>query len=251
MDIIITKNFYESSARAAQKFIQLMQRKPDAQLGLATGGSAEGIYAELVAAYKAQKIDFSQASSINLDEYVGLDGNHKQSYRHYMDQHFFNHINIKKERAYVPDGKADPASELQLFRNKLHSRPVDLQLLGVGISGHIGFNEPNAQLVADAHIENLLESTITANARYFSSPREVPHQAFTQGVGDILQAREIVLIACGEAKAAAMRELLTHNIVTTQWPVTLLKLHPAVTVVIDEALALAAGYRQTSDSAGV
>ena len=239
MQVIITQDFQQSSLRVAQQFSKLLQQKPNAKLGLATGGSAEGVYACLVAAYQKKEIDFSQASSVNLDEYVGLASSHQQSYRYYMNHHLFDHINIDKQNTYIPNGMGPPQQELEIFQQKLESG-TDLQLLGVGANGHIGFNEPSAKLIANAHIENLVESTISANSRYFSSTAEVPRQAFTQGMGDILKSRQIVLIATGSAKAQAIGQLLGHDKIDPMCPVTLLKLHPDVTVVIDQDLATAA-----------
>ncbi len=253
MQIIVTESFQESSARVAEYFIALLQRKPTARLGLATGGSVEGVYAHLVAACCKGEVDFSQASSVNLDEYVGLGAEQPQSYRYYMNQRLFNHINIDKNNTYVPNGTAPVERELARFREQLHGlKPqdghsahlrVDLQLLGVGVSGHIGFNEPGPSLIAEAHVEDLIESTIEANSRYFNSRAEVPRQALTQGIGDILKARSLVLIASGPAKAEALGQLLNHSEVSTWCPVTLLKLHPDVRVVCERELAEAAGYR--------
>ena len=238
MKLIITKDFQESSSYIAEQFVVLLQQNPAAKLGLATGGSAEKIYSCLVEAYHQERIDFSQASSVNLDEYVGLEQNHKQSYCYYMRHHLLDHININKANAYIPNGRADPQQELEIFRQKLQ-QGVDLQLLGVGANGHIGFNEPQKELIAEAHIENLTQNTIEANSRYFPNQDEVPRQALTQGVGDILKARKVLLIASGDTKIQAVRELCTHNRVSTMCPVTLLKLHPNFTLVIDEALAKA------------
>ncbi|XP_061168772.1 glucosamine-6-phosphate deaminase-like [Saccostrea echinata] len=172
-----------------------------------------------------------------------------------MNRQLFAHINIDQDNTYVPDGHAPARQELARFRKQLYgpereapqrscgSGRVDLQLLGTGTSGHIGFNEAGDYLIADAHIENLAESTIEANSRYFRSREQVPRQAFTQGVGDILKARSIVLIASGPAKVQAITQLLTNNRISTQCPVTLLKLHPDATVVLERDLARAAGYQ--------
>ncbi len=236
MQVLVTQNFQQSSSRVAEQFIVLLQQKPTAKLGLATGSSAEGVYACLVAAYQKKQVNFAQASSVNLDEYVGLASSYKQSYHYYMNHHLFDHINIDKQNTYIPNGMASPQQELKIFQQKLEGR-TDLQLLGVGDNGHIGFNEPSAKLMANAHIENLLESTIEANARYFSAIEEVPRQAFTQGMADILKSRQIVLIATGKSKTKAIQQLLCHEEIDPMCPVTLLKLHPNVTIVIDEDLA--------------
>lgn len=246
MNVIITETFAEAGQYVAAQFIRLIQQKPIAKLGLATGGSVEGVYAALVAACQNKEIDFSEISTVNLDEYIGLGETDEQSYRYYMNQKLFHHVNIDKKNTYVPDGTAPASEELAEFREKLHGsglpcERIDLQLLGVGVTGHIGFNEPGAQLTAGPHVEQLSQSTIEANSRYFASASEVPTQALTQGMGDILKAKSLILIAGGPSKAEPISRLLKDDIVSTYCPVTFLKLHPEVTVVIDRELADEAG----------
>ena len=242
MNVVITEDFEEAGRYVAAQFMQLIRQKPIAKLGLATGGSVEGVYASLVAACQKREIDFSEVSTVNLDEYIGLGETDEQSYRYYMNHKLFDHININKADTYVPDGTAPVSEELAVFREKLHGsglpcERVDLQLLGVGVTGHIGFNEPAAQLTADAHVEQLSQSTIEANSRYFCSLNEVPTQALTQGMGDILKAKSLILIAGGPSKAEPISRLLNDENISTFCPVTFLKLHPQVTVVIDRQLA--------------
>ena len=242
MKVVITETFEEAGQYVAAQFIRLIEEKPIAKLGLATGGSVEGVYAALVTACKTGELDFSEISTVNLDEYIGLGETDEQSYRYYMNQKLFDHINIDKKNTYVPSGTAPVSEELAVFREKLHGiglpcERVDLQLLGVGVTGHIGFNEPAAQLTADAHVENLSQSTIEANSRYFDSESAVPTKALTQGMGDILKAKKLILIAGGPSKAEPISRLLNDESISTFCPVTFLKLHPKVTVVIDRQLA--------------
>lgn len=242
MKVIITQEYHETCIKAAEIILQTISEKQNAVLGLATGGTAIGVYEVLAREYRSGKVDFSEVSTINLDEYIGIDPTNPQSYRCYMDNLFFNKVNIKKENTYVPSGNC-PEKEIEKFTEILLKKKLDLQLLGVGVNGHIGFNEPNEKLHADVHIVKLDEATIESNARFFKSKEEVPKTAITMGVGDILKAKEIVLVATGAKKANVISKLLLDDEVTTQIPCTLLKLHPNVTVVIDKALANMAGIR--------
>jgi glucosamine-6-phosphate deaminase len=244
MKVIITPNYDESCAVAADLFRDLIQNKPDAKLGLATGGTPVPIYRNLIRMYREGELDFSQVRTVNLDEYCGLPGTHPQSYRYFMDSNLFDHINIDKTNTYVAKGEGDPEVNACALEEKVHEGgAVDLQLLGIGNNGHIAFNEAAESLHAKAHVEVLTKSTIQANARFFDSIDEVPTKAITMGMGDILSAKKIVLVATGPAKAEAIRGLLTNDVITTQNPSTLLKLHSDVVVIIDEALAAAAGYQ--------
>lgn len=241
MQVLISKNQAEASEKAAQLITDLVIRKPHAKLGLATGSSAEGVYPLLLQAQKEGKVNFSKVRTVNLDEYVGLAQDSPASYRMYMDKLFFNEAGIPKENIYVPNGLSPVEDEIANFKKYLAVGYTDLQLLGVGVNGHIGFNEAGPSLDAEPHIENLDQSTIDANARFFDSPDQVPQQAFTMGMADIMKAEKIVLIACGESKIAAIKELLTHSQVSTQCPVSFLKLHRDVTVIIDDVIASALG----------
>ena len=219
------------AAMAAQQYVALLKRKPNAILGGATGSTPLGLYAELVRLNKAGEISFKDASSFNLDEYVGLDGTHEQSYRYFMDHNLFDHIDIDKTRTHVPSGidVSDPAA----YDKQIEAAGgVDLQLLGIGNNGHIGFNEPGTPFGSLTHIVELTESTREANKRFFNSIDEVPTHAVTMGVKTVMQARSIILMAIGPAKAPIMKEML-QGPVTEKVPASVLQLHPDVTVYMD------------------
>ncbi len=219
------------AAMAAQQYVDLLKRKPNAILGGATGSTPLGLYAELVRLNKAGEISFKDASSFNLDEYVGLDGSHDQSYRYFMDHNLFDHIDIDKSRTRVPSGidTSDPAA---YDKEIAAAGGVDLQLLGIGNNGHIGFNEPGTPFGSLTHIVELTESTREANKRFFASIDEVPTHAVTMGVKTVMQARSIILMAIGPAKAPIMKEML-QGPVTEKVPASVLQLHPDVTVYMD------------------
>ena len=219
------------AAMAAQQYVSLLKRKPNAILGGATGSTPLGLYAELVRLNKAGEISFKDASSFNLDEYVGLDGTHDQSYRYFMDHNLFDHIDIDKSRTRVPSGidVSDPAA----YDKEIEAAGgVDLQLLGIGNNGHIGFNEPGTPFGSLTHIVELTESTREANKRFFKSIDEVPTHAVTMGIKTVMQARSIILMAIGPAKAPIMKEML-QGPVTENVPASVLQLHPDVTVYMD------------------
>jgi len=219
------------AAMAAQQYVELLKRKPNAILGGATGSTPLGLYAELVRLNKAGEISFKDASSFNLDEYVGLDGTHDQSYRYFMDHNLFDHIDNDKSRTRVPSGidTSDPAA---YDKEIAAAGGVDLQLLGIGNNGHIGFNEPGTPFGSLTHIVELTESTREANKRFFKSIDEVPTHAVTMGVKTVMQARSIILMAIGPAKAPIMKEML-QGPVTEKVPASVLQLHPDVTVYMD------------------
>ena len=219
------------AAMAAQQYVDLLKRKPNAILGGATGSTPLGLYAELIRLNKAGEISFKDASSFNLDEYVGLDGTHDQSYRYFMDHNLFDHIDIDKARTRVPSGidTSDPAA---YDKEIAAAGGVDLQLLGIGINGHIGFNEPGTPFGSLTHIVELTESTREANKRFFASLDEVPTHAVTLGVKTVMPARSSILLAIGPAKAPIMKEML-QGPVTEKVPASVLQLHPDVTVYMD------------------
>jgi len=243
MNIIVTENFTKTCERAAEMIAEVIRNKPDARLGLATGSTAQGVYPYLIAANKAGELDFSRVNTINLDEYVGLAPDHPQSYRRFMDENLFNHINIDKRNTVVAKGTGDIDANVKAFREALAERTIDVQLLGIGVDGHVGFNEPGEVLYDGAHVEELDESTIDANARFFANRDEVPTRAISMGMGDILRAKKLLLLATGESKAAAMRGLLLNEELDVQNPATLVKTHPDATVIIDRALAQEIGYQ--------
>ncbi len=200
-------------------------------LGLATGSTPVTIYEQLV----ASDLDFSQLTSVNLDEYVGLNADHPQSYRYFMQQHLFNAKPFA--HSYVPDGtNADAAAETKRYDAIIKENPIDLQLLGLGQNGHIGFNEPGTDPKSTTHKVALTDSTIAANARFFDNADEVPRFAYSMGIGSILQAKQILIVAYGEAKAAAVAAMIQGPI-TPDVPASYLQTHPNVTVILDEAAA--------------
>ena len=243
MKVIVTDNFEASCRIAAEQIATVIRQKPDARLGLATGSTAQGVYPYLVAANRAGELDFSRVSTINLDEYVGLAPDHPQSYRRFMDEHLFDQISINKANTVVAKGTGDIEANVKSFREALAERPIDVQLLGIGVDGHVGFNEPGEVLYDGAHVEELDESTIDANARFFATRSEVPTKAISMGMGDILRAKKLILLATGESKAAAMRGLLLNEELDVQNPATLVKTHPDATVIIDRALAEKIGHK--------
>ena len=234
MRIEVRKDYEEASRLAAEVLAGVIREKPDGVLGLATGSTPEGAYRVLVRLYEEGRLDFSRLHTVNLDEYQGLAPTHPQSYRAFMQAHLFDHVNIRPENTYVPDGLcADPAAEGRAYDARIGALGgIDLQLLGVGQNGHIGFNEPGESLIAPTHLTPLTDSTITANARFFDGRADVPTHALTMGMASIMRARRILLMMCGKNKHAAYRALLDDRI-TTQWPVTLLKMHPDVLVICD------------------
>lgn len=235
MNIIVLKDEKEVSEKAAQIIKDVISNNEEAVLGLATGSSPIKTYENLIEMNKNGKISFKKIKTINLDEYIGLDGNHTQSYRHFMNEKLFNHIDIDKENTYVPNGVSknfeETAKEYEKLIDNLGGQ--DIQILGIGRNGHIGFNEPNEELEMNTHIESLTESTIEANKRFFDSINDVPKEAISMGIGSIFKAKKIILIAFGESKADAIAALGDGKI-TTQNPSTLLKLHPDITIIVDE-----------------
>ena len=238
MEIIVSKNYDELSKKAANFIIDLIKDKPDSVLGLATGGTPEGMYAELVKAYEAGKISFKDVRTYNLDEYIGLDGNHEQSYRHFMNKQLFDHVDIDKNNTYVPNGKAeDLEAECENYEKILKDLSyADIQILGIGTNGHIGFNEPAEELILPTHVEPLVEATIEANSRYFDSKDEVPKEAISMGIGSILKAKHIILLASGPSKNEIMK-YFNNDKISINIPASLIKLHPNVTIIMDEEAA--------------
>ena len=238
MKLIIAKNYEELSKVAANEMADVVKNNPSAILGLATGGSPIGMYKELIRMNKEGEIDFSKVTTVNLDEYVGLSGEHPQSYRYFMNDNLFNHINIDKKNTYVPNGLAENIEEeCKNYDNKIAELGgTDVQLLGIGNNGHIAFNEPDENLVSGTHLTNLTQDTIEANARFFDSIDEVPKTALTMGLGGIMKSRKIIVIASGESKAEAVKEMVSGKI-STKMPASMLQMHRDVTVIIDEDAA--------------
>lgn len=238
MKLIVTKDYNELSKVAANEMAKVIKNNNKAILGLATGGSPVGMYKELINMNKSGEIDFSDITTVNLDEYIGLRGDHPQSYRYFMNENLFNHINIDKNKTYVPNGLAkDIEKECTSYDAKIEELGgIDVQLLGVGNNGHIAFNEPNEALLAGTHLTDLKEDTIKANSRFFDSIDDVPKKAITMGLGQIMKAKKIILIASGESKAEVVKAMLSGKI-STDVPATMLQMHRDVTVIVDEAAA--------------
>ena len=242
--VIVTNSYDETCAVIANMIKELVNAKPDAKLGLATGGTPVPIYKKLIEMNKAGEVDFSRVHTVNLDEYCGIPGTHDQSYRYFMDTNLFDHINIDKKNTFVASGMGDfEANARELEEKVREGGAADLQLLGIGNNGHIAFNEASDHLIAVAHTEKLTESTINANARFFEKKEDVPTMAITMGMGDILAAKKVVLAATGLAKVPAIKGLIMDDVITTQNPSTMLKMHEDAVVVIDRELADAVGYR--------
>ncbi len=236
MKIYQAKNYQEMSRKAANIISAQIIMKPDAVLGLATGSTPIGTYQQLIDWYKKGDLDFSEIRSVNLDEYKGLPADNDQSYAYFMRTNLFDSVNIKKENTYIPNGlEEDIAKECARYNSIIHTLGgIDLQLLGLGGNGHIGFNEPGAAYEKETHCVKLTENTIQANSRFFEKLEDVPRYAYTTGIKNIMQARRILLIASGENKADALYRSLFGPI-TPAVPASILQLHNNVTVVADEA----------------
>lgn len=240
MRIIKVKDYDEMSFKAAEVIRSQVILKPDSVLGFATGSTPIGLYSMLAKWHKEDGLDFSKVRSANLDEYKGLSGDHEQSYRYFMNKELFSKINIKPENTYLPDGMAsNDDKECERYDAVIDSLGgVDIQLLGIGRNGHIGFNEPADGFSRGTNCVKLTESTIDANSRLFEKKEDVPHYAYTMGCGTIMKAKRILLIGNGANKAQAIKEMIEGPI-NPKYPASILQLHPDVIVVADEeALSL-------------
>ena len=236
MKIYKTKNYEEMSKKAAHIIASQVILNPDCVLGLATGSTPVGTYKNLIEWYNNGDLDFSQITSCNLDEYRGLSGEHDQSYRYFMNHNLFDHVNIRKECTYVPDGLEEDSDKAARDYDQIIADQggIDLQLLGLGHNGHIGFNEPADEFPKGTHVVDLTESTIQANKRFFASEADAPRQAYTMGIGTIMSAKKILVVVSGEDKAEILNKVINGPI-TPQVPASILQLHPDVTIVADEA----------------
>ncbi len=239
MRVIKAKDYREMSRAAANIISAQILLKPDCVLGLATGSSPVGTYEQLIEWYKKGDLDFSQVTTVNLDEYVGLAPDHDQSYYYFMHHNLFDSVNLRPGSTNLPDGcAADMDAECIRYDTLLRTLGVDLQLLGLGNNGHIGFNEPDKEFSKGTHIVTLTESTLEANKRFFASIDDVPKTAISMGTYDIMQAKRILMVASGKAKAEAVKAMLTGPI-TPQMPASILQFHRNFTLVADEeALSL-------------
>ena len=236
MRIYKTKDYEDMSRKAANIISAQVILKPDCVLGLATGSTPIGLYKQLVEWFEKGDLDFSEVQTVNLDEYKGLNRENDQSYYYFMHDNLFSHINIPEENTHLPNGmEMDSEKECARYTKLIQSMGgVDLQLLGIGHNGHIGFNEPSESFDKDVHCVNLTQSTIEANKRFFASADDVPKQAYTMGIKTIMQAKKILIVANGEGKADIVRDAFFGPI-TPQVPASVLQLHDDVTLVADEA----------------
>lgn len=236
MKIYVTEDYNAMSRKAANILSAQIILKPDSVVGLATGSSPLGMYQQLIEWYKKGDLDFSGVRTVNLDEYVGLEPTHDQSYRYFMDTNLFNHVNIDPANTNVPNGlAANPQAECERYNKVIHDMGgIDVQVLGIGHNGHIGFNEPGTVFEKETHVVDLTPRTIEANARFFASPDDVPRQAMTMGIKSIMAAKKILLVISGADKAEIVKEAFTGPI-TPQVTASILQLHPDVTLVGDKA----------------
>ncbi|KRF64515.1 glucosamine-6-phosphate deaminase [Bacillus sp. Soil768D1] len=235
MNIIKVQDYKEMSQSAANIVIRKVKENSKIKLGLATGGTPKGTYDALIEDHMQNNTSYENVTSFNLDEYIGLDSNDPNSYHYYMDQSLFAHININKEQTYLPNGTADNLDkECTRFDKMIETLGgIDLQILGIGQNGHIGFNEPGTSFSSGTHVVALEESTRQANARYFDSIDEVPTHAITMGIATIMKSKEILLLISGEAKAETLKKLI-HGEITEEFPASILKKHNNVTIIADQ-----------------
>lgn len=237
MNLFVFKSQAELDAKACELVKAVIHSKPQVTLGLATGSSPVGMYARLVEEVKSGRLSFKSVTTFNLDEYVGLPADHAQSYLTFMNQHLFHHVDIDRANVHMPSAEGhDLEANAKAYREALWSHTVDLQVLGVGSNGHIGFNEPGTPVDSTVHVVRMHKQTRLDNARFFSSLDEVPEYAISMGISDILRAKKILLIATGKKKAHAIQQLV-HGKITVDVPCTILQTHPDVTLLLDEDAA--------------
>ena len=245
MEVLIRPTAADAVRLAARMIAETVRSKPACNLGLATGGTMEAVYADLVEMNRRGEVDFSQVTSFNLDEYVGLGPDHPNSYRHYMDFHLFDRVNIDKRRTHLPDGLAkDEAAETAAYEEAIRAAGgIDLQLLGIGCDGHIAFNEPGCSLAGRTHVQLLTPATYEQNSGYFNPPESMPMRAFTLGVGTIMEARRTVLLITGKRKAEiAVRAI--EGPVTAMVTASALQFHPDAVAILDEEAAALLGQKE-------
>ena len=238
MRIILADNYEEMSKKAAAIVRNQIILKPDCVLGLATGDTPIGMYKELIKMHDNKEVDFSEVTTFNLDEYCKLNRDNTQSYYYYMNHNFFKHINVKKENTYIPNGAAkDIGEECRNYERQIKNKGgIDLQVLGIGANGHIGFNEPDINFEAETHLVMLDKMTIEANSRFFSSKDEVPTTAISMGIETIMKSRMLVLLANGEIKADAIYKTVKGKI-CPELPASIIQLHPNATMIIEKNAA--------------
>lgn len=235
MRVIVCDNYDEMSKEAAKIMASQVHMKPNCVLGLATGSTPVGAYKELIDMYKNKEIDFKDVTTFNLDEYYPISRKNDQSYYYFMHENLFDHINIPEDRIHVLNGEVEDAEkECADYEKAIASHGgIDLQLLGIGRNGHIAFNEPDENLVADTHVTVLTEDTIDANARFFNDIKDVPTKSLTMGMASIMKARKILILINGAGKHAALKKLLSGEI-STSCPATMLNMHSDVVVICDK-----------------
>ena len=238
MKVVILETAADVAHYSASIFSRQLQSKPNSVFGLATGTTPISLYKELIALTQSGELTFSQVRTFNLDEYLDLPPEHPQSYRHFMNKELFEHIDIDKNNTRVPEGdSAHPIQASEAYEQAIHdSGGIDIQLLGIGRNGHIGFNEPTSCLTSRTRVKTLTRETIEDNARFFSQGEQQPHLSLTMGIGTIMDARMVVLLATGESKASAIKAMVEGPV--SAWnPASALQMHPSTVVIIDEAAA--------------
>lgn len=236
MQLIVKRDYNDMSKAAGEILIKAIENNPEIVLGLATGSTPIGMYKEIIKAHKENSLDFSKVKSFNLDEYIGLSSKDFQSYRYFMEENFFNHINIKEENTFVPNGKAKDLKKHCREYDEMISKAggIDIQILGVGENGHIAFNEPGHYLFIGTSVVDLTSETVKVNSRFFDNAEEVPNTAITMGMGGILKAKKIILLANGKRKSQVIKRFLNEEKVSTMFPMSFLLLHPDLTIIVDE-----------------
>jgi len=238
MEVIIKPDPEAVSKEAAALFQRQLALKSTSVLGLATGSTPLGFYRELVRRHRDGHVDFAHATTFNLDEYVGLSGDHPMSYRAFMREHLFAQVNMRPDHVHLPDGQTeDIPVHCEDYEDEIrHAGGIDLQLLGIGSDGHIGFNEPSSSLSSRTRLKTLTPRTIADNARFFGSEADVPRHVITMGVGTIMEARQVIVLAMGAGKATAVAAMV-EGAITASVPASILQMHPKCALIIDEAAA--------------
>ena len=237
MKVIVTENYEEMSNQAAQLIIEVIKNNPNAVLGLATGTSPIGTYQNMIKDHKENGTSYKNVKTVNLDEYVGLTADHDQSYAYFMRKNLFDDLDIDQTNTHLPCGSApDAQKECDRYNALLDTMKQDVQVLGIGSNGHIGFNEPNTPFDSVTHLVDLTENTIKDNSRLFKSIDEVPHQALSMGIKNIMQAKSIIMVVSGKNKAQAVYDMVKGE-VSPVCPASVLQLHPFVTVICDKEAA--------------
>ncbi|MGO2356282.1 MAG: glucosamine-6-phosphate deaminase [Marinomonas foliarum] len=241
MQVIILPSAHDVALYAADRVVDVINTKPNPVLGLATGSTPIALYKELVARYHAKEMSFRRVVSFNLDEYIGIADTHQQSYRAFMERYLFEHIDIFDENTHVPIADSQDVNVLKRSAQDyeewiLQAGGIDLQILGIGLNGHIGFNEPTSSFASRTRIKTLSESTVVANKRFFEEGEYQPHLALTMGIGTILESKSVLLMATGKAKAEAVKAMIEGPL-SAMCPASALQLHEAATIVLDEDAA--------------